>query len=252
MTRKIKTLGLVFLAVLAVGAIAAQAASAVNHEFEATKAPVVLTGEPAIVEGKTEPAIFIIGSAEVQCEKATFVGTSKTKTVDRIRVIPSFSECSLSEVELEVENSPGEGEGAKRCEFVIESDTNSGQAPIDIDCNHKGTISFSWGVGFCTVYVSDTHVKSTTTVNQGLLGVKYLNLTEGEKHDVVVISEFESITYEAFGMGCAILGIPATGKDGVYAALTTVRGWEDVGEEENPFEHNSQEINIRVEEETEN
>ena len=241
MTRKLKALGLALLALGAMGAIAAQAASAttvVNHEFEATDSPVVLTGV------QTTEQVFKANGVPVVCPEASFEGTQATATVDHVKVTPKyFGHCVLGSSTVHVTN--------KGCGYTFDSDTVDGVAKVSVVCNHTGSITITDSGGACVIHVADTHTNGVT-VNQNLSGVTYKNVVVGNDHDVVVVANVTGIAYEATGFGCTLLGIPSTGVNGTYTGNATVRGYVDVSTEAEPYKHTGVQIGVRIEENTAN
>ena len=239
MTRKLKALGLALLALGAMSAIAAQAASAttvVNHEFETTSAPVVLTGT------STTNHVYSLGGVPAVCEVLTFVGTQSEATVDHITVTPSLhTNCKLGSTTIHVTNNG--------CSYTFDSDTVDGSARVSIVCNHTGSITFTDSGGACVIHFSDTHTNGVT-VNQNLPGVTYANAGTPPNHDVSVAMNVAGIAYEATGFGCTLIGIPSTGVNGTTTVSMTVRAYEDVGSSgEN--KHNNVQVGWQLEEDTE-
>jgi hypothetical protein len=224
-------------------AFAAQAASAVNHEFEVTSAPAVLTGS-STVTGETIPQVFTVseGAGVVTCD-ATFKGTQELAVQDTISLYPEYFNCSIHGV-------GGVTIANKGCTFKFDSDTVVSHASTSLDCDHEKSITIE-GPG-CTIHFSDTHEGSAKTVNQNLVGVVFENEVLGvEKHAVEVVATVTGVTYVATGGFCELLGIPpGTNHDGVVEGETTVQAFEDTSgstvEGNHEFTHNNVDVGATV------
>jgi hypothetical protein len=237
----LKALGLALFAAFAMSAFVAQAASAVNHEFEVTEAPAVSTG----VNTTNHVLLVSEGFAEVICKHATFVGTQAAEVQDRLSVYPTYSECSIPGVGGATVTNNG-------CTYDFDSDTVVSHAPVSLDCDHKGSITVVAGGGACTIHFSDTHTEKTVTVNQNLVGVVYKNEELGvEKHAVEVVATVTGVTYEATGGFCELLGVvPGTNHDGEVKGSATVQAFEDTGgstvEGNHVFTHNDVDVGATI------
>ena len=122
MISNLKALGLTLFAVLALGAAAAQTASATEkaHEFHSDGAWTVATGE------NTEVHKFKAGAVgTVECKKAVFENTSwgaeisaGTYKADELTVTGRWSECTFGGQPAIVFTND--------CAFKVDSDTTSG------------------------------------------------------------------------------------------------------------------------------
>jgi len=114
MTRNLKALGLALVAILAMGVVVAQGASAAEtkHEFHADGEKTIVTGTNSIIgtngKGETETQLsvheFAVGGAgTVKCNKveteSTQVGTkvgTETYAAATITVVPRYEECTFA------------------------------------------------------------------------------------------------------------------------------------------------------------
>jgi hypothetical protein len=88
MTRKLKTLGLALIAVLAIAATAVPSAYAVEYTLTAGEYPATLDGT------SLESTIFNFGGREVTCKKTTLAATLEKQSTTLL-IGREYSECSL-------------------------------------------------------------------------------------------------------------------------------------------------------------
>ena len=131
MTRNLKALGLALIAAFAMSAVAASAASAVNHHFTGT------SGEALTTESIGEQVFESTTGEEkgYKCKKVvTEKGTVPAGTVTSVPTTPKYEECSTFGPPG-VANVKQEG-----CEFVFTGNTTTGNptggehANVDIVC----------------------------------------------------------------------------------------------------------------------
>lgn len=216
MTGKLRALGLVLFAALAMGAIAAQGTSA--HQFTSESNSTILT-----VENESSHTFSITGTKAltVICTIATATGTQSGTSVDTVTLHPSYASCSsISDPSVETAG----------CNYIFDSDTttsthssSSEHAAVSIDCEttssgqhqHNLTISNSG----CTIDIGSTH-PANTVVNQNLHGVRYGNLPShagSGKGAVTFNSTASTILSTTTGNPCSLLGV----KEGTYSATIT-------------------------------
>lgn len=226
MTRKFKTLGLALFAVLAMSAVVAQAAQAVNHKFLLTEvATAELTGTPIKhPDGSGPNHILKAGEATVECEEASFVGMVTETEGEQQSATPTYGKCHIGEVGVEVVNG-AEGE---RCVYTFHGATTKNtaaetggeaeeSAAVDLVCPTGRNIVIK-GPG-CTI----------TFGNQTVMGAKYSDTgTEpAEKTDVDVTVHAFGIHYSASGLFCGAVGVKTGAQtDGTYLGNTTVRAYK--------------------------
>lgn len=204
MNRKFKALGLALMAVFALSAVAASSASAVNHEFTASKTPVVLTGEQHI-----NKHIFSIGAAKVECGKVKFVGTVAASPANTVTVAPEYKECvfePFGAAEVKVNH----------CAYILGSDTTVGNEPgvehaaVEVECTEGNSIEIV--APGCTTKVA---------AQKNLHGVSYTNVT-GSKKEVTGHVTIKKIAYTKAGPSCFLISGEAQ-----YNGTFIVKGFED-------------------------
>jgi len=200
MTRTLKLIGLLALAMVA---LTAAASSAQAVEFHAEEAPVTITGE------QEEAHKFTSRAGTISCNKATFHGETEAVTTSTLTISPAYSGCTFLGVVGVPVNMGG-------CDYVFHA---SGIVDVaGAECNTK-PITFS--AAGCTVTI-----KSQT----GLSKVVYTNLGEGTERDVTVTPEVTGITYTQTGILCP--NGQGTFSDGTYGpGATTVKGENPLGEQ---------------------
>src|SRR4051794_37458556 len=87
MNHKLKGLGLMFVALLA---LAGFSSSAMATEFHSETAHTILSGEQAA--GTNDVMTFKAG--KWTCNSITYSGTASTVTTGQIRVVPTYKECT--------------------------------------------------------------------------------------------------------------------------------------------------------------
>jgi hypothetical protein len=212
MTRNLKAFGLALVAMLAIGAIGAQAASAVvEHSFRSGAADFVLTGQnESYGTGNSKHVISATPGLKVECD-VTFIGRNTGMTVDTVAIRPAYSNCGNG---VTVHNTG--------CEYIFDSDTEqeSGHSPsseharVNIDCEHQHYIEFT--ISGCNIAVYDTH--DNTTVNQSLSGVRYTQLSNHSgKHALTANITAKTVkSIVTAGGFCGLIGHPA----GTYKSMT--------------------------------
>lgn len=208
MTRNLKLLGLASVVALAITAIAAHAAMAVEHTFFATSAPLQLTGE------QTGENVFKAGKVEVKCTTATPVGTLSEETADEVSLEFALSGCTLGAIAVTVVN-----EG---CQLAVDSDTTVDPKTSEESASGKlvcpaGKVLKISGGG-CIVDVG----------TQGPLhGTKFANVGSAPREEVTVESHVTGVEYNATSVNCSLLGITkGVHKDGTLLVNARVQGYE--------------------------
>ena len=201
MSRNLRALGLALLAAMAMTAVAAQAASA--HEFTSASNSTVLTAT-----GTNH--VFNANGVEIKCH-AFFKGTQTGVAADTITVHPIYNnEAKTCETPI------GKAQiDTKVCDYIFESDTVGGDAPVTVSCAAGHSIKITGTA--CTITVG-----SQTPGN----GVTFANGVG----DVNVTATATGIHYTTSGgLGCALPGLPLTGTNGTYTGTATVQGFLDLG-----------------------
>jgi hypothetical protein len=205
MIRNLKVLGLAMVAVLAMSAMVASAASA--HEFKSESSSTTLTGE------QVGEHVFTAEGNEVKCTAAKFTGTQSGTEADEVQVHPTYgaaakegATCKFSALTATVNTGS--------CDYRFDSETDAnGHATTKVVCT-SGSITIS--LSGCTITIG------AQTVDQG---VSFTNEGSGASRDVKVTATATGIDYSASGFGCSLAGIKTGAHtDGTYNGTTTVKG----------------------------
>jgi hypothetical protein len=198
MIRNLKTLGLAFVAVFAMSAIGASAASAAT-EFHAEKAPVTLTGTQHAGED-----VFVTDAGKVSCEEATYTGSQATVTSLTSSATPKYSGCHATfglNTTVDV----------NECKYVFHADTGK----VDISCPAGKVIAVT--APGCEVTVgSQTGLGTATFTNKGA----------GTTREITIDVKLSGIKYEEHNKGffptCASNTVAKS--NGTYEGFATVTG----------------------------
>ena len=158
MRRKTKGLGLVLVAVLALGAIGAQGAA--GHEFSTAYHTTVISGpnEPGSVYTLTTNT-----GAAVGCNKSSLRGVQLATTeADTWTLVPSYSECTFAGNAATIK--------VVDCAYIFESDTVGEHADVDLECSEGGQIEIVTSA--CTL-----DIRAQTAIEKG---ARYFNETAPE------------------------------------------------------------------------
>jgi hypothetical protein len=199
MIRNLKALGLALIAICAMGAVAASAASAV--EFHSEKTSTALSGSQVNVNK------FTTDSGEITCAKATFSGTtSAVNTTEPTQTVtPSYSECHL--IFIFTFNVTVDMNG---CAYVLHAN-----GEVDIECP---TVEGKQKV----IEVTAPSCTVTVPAQTGLKGVTYTNEGKGTGRTVTVNSNVTGIKYEEHGSACE--NETELTKNGTYTGSVKVSG----------------------------
>jgi hypothetical protein len=218
MIRNIKALGLALAATLAIGAVAAQAASAQFHSNSPNE-ETWLTG--TTTEGEAGVSEFSAQEQTIKCSQAHFVGRQDGNTTDSVVAVPEYTGCVVETIFGNV-NATVEMGG---CAYTFNS--NGHVAVVDnphlenTPCDENSPITYRVSI----IFLGECHVKIWTTGNETLDGVTYHGTTE-EEGKVEVTPEVSGIHGVSSGSLCA----SGTFEDGTYNnGDTTVEGFEDIG-----------------------
>jgi hypothetical protein len=192
MTRKIKALGVAFVAVLAFGAMSAiSAPGASAAEFHCETEPCILTG----TQEAENPEKFSIGTGlAVSCETVHTDATQKLKTTKTLTVIPTYGTeggakgCTSSVGAAQVR--------VNHCDYTFTAETTGEHAPVTVNCANAGE-AIEITTGGCTVKVA------AQTIKKG--GVRYTNKGAGSARDVTVDITAEEIAYSKSGLTCGFV-----------------------------------------------
>jgi len=216
MTRKLKTLGVAFVAVFAMSAVVASAVHA--GQFTTAVSPAELTGEQVEFEG-SKLHVFTAGLRKVSCSKATFTGTSTTPTKS-ITVTPVYEECLSATFPVTVTmngcdylfNEPVAGGGSFTGTVNLECPT---EKPVEVHiytsaANHKA------GVSVCTITVFPFKGLGTNTYHN-------VPATTDPDH-VTVTSKITNIPIKIHTESPLVCGTATTS---TYTGGTTVKAYKD-------------------------
>ena len=211
--RNLKAFGLALIAMLAMGAVAASAATA--DEFTAEKYPVVLTGNQ---DGQTD--IFTTTSGTVSCKTVSYTGTVSGPTTT-VTVTPKYTECTGLGFPAEVHMNG--------CDYLIHIEGGSSTtSKVDIVCPPEKEITVTAvaaGTTKCTIHVPPqnglTHMNWTNVQKEG---------TGPSTREVTGHIEITNLTYkhtEGTGLGKCTTGHGI----GSYKGKATVTGENHAGTE---------------------
>jgi hypothetical protein len=210
MVRKFKFLGLALVAVFAMSAVGASAASA-TVEFRAEKAPITLTGNQ---EGESNA--FDVQFGEVKCKVAKYTGTTTTTTDTVVKVVPNYENCTFAGVVTTIDMNG--------CFYNLKIN-NSGPpftGTADVVCEAGKTIVVTGGTK-CNVDVP---------AQTGLGPITFTNIGAGTTREVTLgLGGITNITYTqtpGTGVGKCTSVTTSAGK---YTGTATVTGETDPGTE---------------------
>jgi hypothetical protein len=198
MNRKLKGLGLMFVALLA---LAGFSSSAMATEFHSEVAHTIIDGEqPAETND-----VFTVKAGTVTCKSATYSGTVNSATTSEVTVQPKYSECTaFGFVNTTIDVPSG-------CWYRFTPDTN----PLHIVC----------GAEPITVTAFNCWITVGSQTNSG---ITYSNSGSGSSRDVTVTANATGLTYTQHSKsfpGCT----SGTFTDGKYVGKGTVKGTNTEG-----------------------
>jgi hypothetical protein len=208
MTRKLKALGVAFVASLALSAVMASASQAKYH-FTAPEGPVTTTGT------QVAQNIFTTGGGEVKCNTALFTGTNTAASATQQLIEPHYSSCTAFGFTAHVNATP--------CTYLFTTPTvklnateYTGESP-HIQCA-GGPITITptlFGGSLCTASIGAQTPEGH---------VIYKNEGVGTTRDVLVTATVISIDYTSTGGVCGESGKTLT--DGEYTGSVTLKGFK--------------------------
>jgi hypothetical protein len=176
MRPNVKALGLAFVALVAIGALAGSAAHASNAKFTAAEFPAVAKG----VQEGTENYFEWTPGHKVECSTATYQATLGAAGPS-LTVTPHYAGCR-----------EGRTITLNGCHFAFETagTEKNGATPgtADVICPSGKTIEIKGAFGICELHIQG----SADGKNQNLKGVTFTNVANG---DVTVDINFEGIHY---------------------------------------------------------
>ena len=215
MTRKIKVLGLAFVAVLAMSAVASSAAQAVTFTASAGVYPITVEGKQA-----TENIFTIGGNRQVKCTTAVFdgVGTIAAAT-EEVTVTPTYSGCTVT-----VLGVPVDATVTMPCHYLL---TSSGL--VHLICNTEGGTNVQIHV-YNGLGVAHTEANETCTYvikPQTIEKVDYTNEGSGTTADVLITATGSKIAVERTKGTLAACG--AAAQEATYTGSVTAKGFSSGG-----------------------
>lgn len=200
MIGKLKILGVAFAAVLAIGAVTASAASAVQFHSESEK---------TFFKGEQTNFVFDMTAGTLTCKKVTYTGEGSATTSADITLAPVYSECTGFGMAATVDMNG--------CDYLYTTFV------AHLICPAGKSMTITVGIPVrCT-----TH-RYTGSKTYGL----FSNAGSGTTRDLVFASEAgEGTEYE---ITYPKEGIPVCGKAGVYAegkatGSFTLKGYKNAG-----------------------
>jgi hypothetical protein len=200
MTRKLKALGLAFVAILALGVLSASAASAA--EIHSEQAHTIIDGSQPVAEDD----VYTFNAGTVKCTEASYSGTTTSATSSEVSLTPAYSGCTAfgfvnAKIDIEIE-----------CTFRL----RWGIPPFRISCT-KFTIKIT---------AFNCHVSmGTQDINSG---VTYDNAGSGSSRDITATLNLSGIKYTQESKsfpGCT----NGTFTNGTYKGSITLTGTNTVG-----------------------
>lgn len=207
--RNLKVLGLAFMAMFALSAVMASAASA--DEFTAEKYPVTLTGK-----NTTANDTFVTTTGNVNCKQAAYHGTVSGPTT-KVFVTPSYNECTAFGFPAVID--------VNECQYVFNVAAGAATTgDADLVCE-KGSVK-----SITVTAIGAGTVKCIVTVlpQSDILGtVTYSNTGSGTTQEVDVEVGLSGIDYshtKGTGVGACTAG---SATNGTLAAKGIVTGEVD-------------------------
>jgi hypothetical protein len=202
MTKRLKFIGLLAVAIMAMTAVASASASAAT--FGATKSPTFIKGE------QSTKNVFTVSGGTVKCTGATFTSAEVTGTsgITSITVHPEYTGCTAFGQTASVNT----GTISNGCNYVLTA-TSTTAGNVVIECAAGKSIVVTATTAGCTVTVPG----QTPTTN----AVAYENQGSGATASVLVTSAVEGITYTTTGGICG-----AGGSTGTYTGSVLTKGYD--------------------------
>ncbi len=232
MIRNLKALGIALGAVLAMGAVVASSASAIDT-FTTSKAPAVITGtnlNTNILKITKKDGGQI---AAFECSHAKFAGTVEKSGLSKVTIFATYSGTKANTNAEKCSTSLGETSfDMNECSYDLTGET-TGEDPLKgggtkdatvwISCPAGKEITFTAPLG-CTISI---HPQTPT---EG--GAVYTNEKEVSPNplvnDVKITTTMTGITFSSTA-ACGLAGFPSEGNMSDYTGTVTATCWEDKG-----------------------
>jgi len=214
MIRKVKALGIALLAMTALGAVAAQAASAGEYTVPGAGATQVSHLTTDIITNHK----FTTPSGSVTCTHVTFSGTQTGPNSTQLTIVPIYTGCTAfgfatAHVKM------------NECDYLFTEPTSVGANlwtihPPHIQCPEGKAIEITptaFGASVCTQKIA-----AQTPTNGHIMASN--NALGGNEMDVVLETTIEGIHYTGNGGAC---GNGETHSDATYTGKDTVTGFSN-------------------------
>jgi hypothetical protein len=233
MTRNLKALGLALVAVFALSAMTASAASATDL-FRSSATPVTLTGEQEFTAGVGD--LFSTTAGTVECLTAKYHGTVATSPTASVVVKPTYTSCFVAEI---IPTKVDFGNCSYK--FTIDEPAGATTGSVHLECGVGEEVTVTVGVNDSGVGT----VKCTIHIPpQTVGGIKYTNVGASDPtKEITVDINSTGITYKetggpGLGTGTGACTTSTLQHNGTYTGKALVTGEQDTG---------SAHIGIRVE-----
>jgi hypothetical protein len=236
MIRRIKALGLLTVAALAVNAMVASAAQAevnwtagktLNNQHTTTKIHGQQTGP--VTENNFQTQTAGGQQTKITCTKSRYYGTVPNGTAKELEVTPEYEECGVTNNETHVVASHRVTLTTEGCTFRFREpthiETNTFTGNVDLVCPEgKRPVWHIFANAAHSIKVCTIEFERAPT-NQNLGHIVYHNQTNaGAPDDITATFTITGITYETTGAGCPEPG--ATKTNGVYNSNVTLTSGE--------------------------
>jgi hypothetical protein len=219
MIRNLKVLGLALVAVFAMSAVAAGAASAEKYAFHSAGPFTTLTGTQA---GATND-VFTTDGGKVTCNTATYHGTIEAEETTTISLAPTYSSCTLEPFGSAVVSTNG-------CTYLIHAETRVGEndytTNTDIVCpagKEITVVGTLFGTTKCTIHIPAQNLGTGITVTNAT--------SAGGVSDIQAHISFSNIKYtETAGSGFGACTSTSGTANGAYSGFATISGDDSIGE----------------------
>lgn len=203
--RNVKVLGLALVAMFAMSAATATAASA--DDFTAEKYPATLTGSNTTANDQ-----LVLTTGIVNCKKSTYTATVSAATTS-VSVTPSYSECTAFGFPSAIDTNG--------CKYIFNVGAGT-TGDADISCEAGKSITFTAigaGTVKCTIHItSQSYIAGAVT---------YSNTGSGTTREMGIEVSLSGIDYshtKGTGIGACTAG---SATNGTVSAAALVTGEED-------------------------
>jgi hypothetical protein len=231
MIRKIKVLGLAFVAIMAFSSLVAAAAKAAEESVHIDANPAIVTGQSDF-GGQHHVHTLQAGNFQITCTHATLEGTveqagaGSEQTPSDIEVTPTYSECEVFGFNATVDTNG--------CKYTITGDEakvpSTTTAITEVTCSSTTGKQIQVTTGICTIDIpaqkpGGGHVVFSNNTAQ----------VTSEK-DMIANATVSGVTYTETGFFCPGGNNHET-QDAAFAGETTVKAFEDTATQEELTQH---------------